>query len=238
MHSRLEVRSITSRFTRPALAYPQVPDGAPRSAALPGPGHRAPATARHRSFDPAVVGRLEAAAWVAYYRREWAAFLRLALTLSRGVLRLPWPVTLRSAWLVLRAVRLWAPLPDNDPARARRAMASVYRLVGAYGGESFDPAVAAALELEWWHVHRVGQYGGGGDRAERALIDALARLYSHVYAVPEASVAPAAHRRASAMALSDRWVSDGCRVDSPLVDRVRDELIASYAALAAAVDAG
>lgn len=222
MNSPLEVSSITCRRMPPA-----------RRGAT---GLRT-ATAPHRSFDPVVVGRLEAAAWVAYYRREWASFLALALTLGRRVLGLSWPATVHSAWLALRAVRLWAPLRDNDPARARRAMQRLYGLTVRAGREAFDPAVAAELELEWWRVHRVGQYGGGGDAGARALTDALARLYAHLYAVPEASVRPAAARRASAMALSDRWVSAGCHRADPLVDEVRVELIGSYAALAAAVDA-
>ena len=222
MYSPLEVRSTTD---------PRTPLARRSGAGLRG------AVAPHRSFDPGVVGRLEAAAWVAYYRREWGAFLRLSLTLGRHVLRLSWPATVRTAWLVLRAVRLWAPLRDNDPVRARRVMQRFYGLAARAGGEAFDPAVAAELELEWWHVHRVGQYGGGGDAAARALTVALARLYAHVYAVPESAVAPAAQRRASAMALSDRWVSAGCHRDDPLIDEVRAELIDSYAALAVAVDA-
>jgi len=41
-------------------------------------------TGRLRSFDPRAVGRWEAAAWVAYYRRDWAAFLVAAVRLTRA----------------------------------------------------------------------------------------------------------------------------------------------------------
>jgi hypothetical protein len=84
--------------------------------------HRAPIKA-HRAFDPRRVGTLECDAWVAYYRRSWLAFLRSAVALTRHTFGLPWPATLRGAWLVLRANQLWAPLPDNDPEGARREMA-------------------------------------------------------------------------------------------------------------------
>jgi hypothetical protein len=39
-----------------------------------------------------------------------------------------------------------------------------------------------------------------------ALVDALAALYSHVYAVPGESVQAAAEQRALAMRVSDDWV--------------------------------
>ena len=84
-----------------------------------------------RSFDPRRVGRLECAAWVTYYRREWLRFLRAAVGLTRHTFALPWPATVRGAWLVLRANQLWAPYPDNDPDGARRCMERFYRLVAA-----------------------------------------------------------------------------------------------------------
>src|SRR5438270_1373902 len=98
----------------------------------------------HRSFDPRWVGDLECDAWVAYYRREWLAFLRSAVALTRHTFVLPWPSTLRGAWLVLRANQLWAPFPDNDPDGARRAMASFYRLVTRAHHEPFDADRAPA----------------------------------------------------------------------------------------------
>ncbi len=188
----------------------------------------------HRSFDPRVVGRLECTAWVTYYRREWLAFLRSAVALTRHTFGLSWPATLRGAWLVLRANQLWAPFPDNDPAGARRAMERFYGLVKRRHGETFDPATAAALEVEWWRVHREHQHGDeAGD--ERPLIDALAALYSYAYGVPEPTVRLAAEQRALAMRYSDQWVSEGRDIDSPLIAQERAALVRSYAALLAAV---
>ena len=60
----------------------------------------------HRSFDPRRVGSLECDAWVAYYRRDWLRFLRFAVALTRHTFSLPWPGTIRGAWLVLRANQL------------------------------------------------------------------------------------------------------------------------------------
>jgi hypothetical protein len=188
----------------------------------------------HRSFDPRKVGWLEADAWVAYYRREWPAFLRAAVALTRHTFGLPWPATLWGAWLVLRANQLWAPFPDNDPAAARHAMARFYRLVGRRYDERFDPEHAAGLEVEWWRVHREHQRGDDGPD-EAALIDALAGLYSYVYGVSRDDVLVAARERARAMRHSDDWVRQGCDLSSPLVEEERAALVRSYAGLLAGV---
>jgi len=188
----------------------------------------------HRSFDPPVLAALESAAWVAYYRRQWPALLRSAITLSRHTFGLSWPATLWCSWYALRAIQLWAPLPDNDPEGSRRALERFYRIVQHGSAEQFDPATAASLELEWWRVHREHQYAAGpGDSTE--LAEALARLFSHLYGVPESSVRPAAEQRALAMVHSDRWVREGCRPDSALIEQARVTLVGSYAELLAAV---
>jgi hypothetical protein len=188
----------------------------------------------HRSFDPRLVGRLECAAWVAYYRRRWITFLRSALGLTRHTFGLSWPSTVRGAWLVLRANQLWAPFPNNDPDGARRAMERFYRLVAQGHGEVFDPTTAAELEVEWWRVHREHQHRTS-DTDEQPLIAALVALYAYVYGVPEADVRLAAEQRALAMRLSDRWTADGCDPTSPLIDEERAALVRSYAGLLAAV---
>lgn len=188
----------------------------------------------HRSFDPRRVGNLECDAWVTYYRREWLRFLRSAISLTRHTFGLPWPAALRGAWLVLRANQLWAPFPDNNPDGARRAMQRFYALVASRYGESYDPARAAELEVEWWRVHREHQRGLGGE-GEGPLIDALASLYGYVYGVEADAVRVAAEQRALAMRYSDRWVEEGCDLASPLVPQERAALVRSYAGLLAVV---
>jgi hypothetical protein len=197
-------------------------------------------------FDPRRVGELEAAAWVAYYRREWASFLRSAVSLTRHTFGLPWPTTLWGAWLVLRANQLWAPYPDNDPEAARAAMERFYRLVARRHGENFDPVRASELEVEWWRVHREHQHSDEEESAlsvgsreilesERPLAEALAALYAYVYGVDEGWVTVAAEQRALAMRYSDAWVREGCRLDSWLIPAERAALVRSYAGLLAAV---
>src|SRR2546421_11900157 len=110
-------------------------------------------------------------------------------------------------------------------------MERFYRLVAGHHGESFDPAKAAELEVEWWRVHREHQRGGSGAPDDQPLIDSLAALYAYVYGVPEPGVRVAAQQRALAMRHSDQWVSDGCDLRNPLVEEERAALVRSYAGL-------
>jgi hypothetical protein len=172
--------------------------------------------------------------WTTYYRREWLKFLRAAVAVTRHAFGLPWAQTLYGSWLVLRANQLWAPPVDNDPDGARAAMERFYRLLKRRHAESFDPVTAAALEVDWWRIHRQHQRHGSS-LDEQSLIEALAALYSYVYGVPKEAVRLAAEQRALAMRLSDQWVGDGCHLASPLVAQERAALVRSYAALLAAV---
>jgi hypothetical protein len=219
---------ITVRRLAPAL------QGAAGSTTLPSGQHRSSVWS-HRSFDPQMVGTLECAAWVAYYRRDWLTFLRSGVRVSRHVFGLSWKATIQCSWLILRANQLWAPFPNNDPERSRRMMERFYRIVQRLYDEPFDPATAADLEVQWWRVHRDNQYTPSGNGGP-GLADALVRLYSHVYGVPEQSVRCAAEQRALAMHFSDQWIREGCQLESPLIDDERAALVRSYAALLTAVD--
>jgi hypothetical protein len=159
----------------------------------------------------------------------------LAIGVLRAGLGMSWPRTLGAAWFALRAIQLWAPLPDNHPERARRHMERFYALVKAVHGRPRDPAESARLEIEWWRVHRVASQAACGVNDE--LAGALTRLYAFAFGVPESAVRPAAIHRCRAMAISDQWVSQGSRPDSPLLAWERTVLARSYAALLAAVRA-
>jgi hypothetical protein len=189
-----------------------------------------------RTFDPVRLGSAEAAAWVAYYQRRWGPFLRSSIGMVRTGFGMPWPRTVFAAWLVLRANQLWAPYPDNDPDGARTAMRHVYNLVAATHRETFDVPEAARLEVEWWRVHRYLQREAT-DGSVQPLVEALAALYAHVYAVPVETVTAAARHRAEAMVVSDRWVAAGCDPRSPDIAAERELLVRGYTALRDAVAA-
>ena len=192
--------------------------------------------APHRSFDPHRIAGLETTAWVSYYRREWLRLLRAAVGLTRHTFGLPWPQTVYSAWLVLRANQQWAPR-DNDPDGARSTMQRFYALLGRRYAETCDPAVAADLEVAWWRLHREHQSGSpGGD--DGPVVNALSALYAYVYGVAKDDVHRAAEQRALAMRHCDRWVAEGRTPDSPLIAEVRAALVRCYAALLSAVHTG
>ena len=182
-----------------------------------------------RSFDPRRVGRLECRAWETYYLRKWAAFLMASVGLVRAAFRMSWPKTLLGAWLVLRANRVWAPYPNNDPDKARVFMRRFY---GLFDEPDLDPGRAAELEVEWWRVHREHQREEGSGEA---LVLALRDLYAYTYSAQPEDVRLAAALRAEAMDVSDAWVEAGCNPDDPRLAEERALLVRSYAALLAAV---
>jgi hypothetical protein len=195
---------------------------------------------RLRSFDPVRLANLEYRAWVGYYLRQWPRVLIASVGLVRVGFGMDWHRTLHGAWLVLRAGQLWAPNPGNDPARARACMQRFYALVRLTYGEPASPARAAELEVDWWRVHREGQYRDGSHAADDAapaeeLVASLTRLYCYLYGESEAVLRPAAMHRARAMDLSDEWIRQGCQPDSTLLPLERAALVRSYAALLAAV---
>jgi hypothetical protein len=186
------------------------------------------------SFDPVVLGDRECDAWVHYYRREWAAFLRASLGLVSAGFGMGPRRTVVGAWLVLRANQVWAPYPENNPDEARELMRRFYALVVAEGNLDVDPVEAARREVHWWHVHRLHQRADG--ITEAPLVDAVADLYAYVYAVPGTTVREAAGLRVAAMGRSDAWVAAGCSLSDPTLVEERRTLIASYSALRAAID--
>jgi hypothetical protein len=188
-----------------------------------------------RSFDPSRIADLEHRMWVAYYRRRWTCLLA-------AMVRLVWlgsgpdlAQILRGAWLMLRAARLWAPFPDNDPDGAQACMRKLYALVRLRFGQPADPARAASLEIDWWRAHRRRQYAPHSAETGDELVESVTRLYCYLFSETEEVIRTAAVHRVRAMDLSDQWVREGRRTDSPLLPLERAALIRAYAALLAAV---
>jgi hypothetical protein len=190
---------------------------------------------RLRSFDPVRIAGLEYYAWTGYYLRRWPQVLAASVGLVRLGFGMDLDRSVQGAWLVMRANQLWAPFPDNDPDGARSCMQQFYELVRLTYGEPADPAHAAALEVDWWRVHREVQRVPDATEPAEELVASLTRLYSYLYAETQEAVRPAAVHRARAMDLSDQWVREGCQPVSPLLPQERASLVRAYAALLAAV---
>jgi hypothetical protein len=198
-------------------------------------GRSARQSSRLRSFDPVRVADLEYRAWIGYYRHDWHQALMAFIGLIRMSLGMNWWRTLHAAWLALRAIQLWAPLPDNDPDGARDRMQRFFALVRLSHGKPANPAKAAEFEVDWWRVHRQAQYSTAPGGSDDELVESVTRLYCYLFGEPEAGVRSAAVYRVCAMGLSDQWVREGCLLDSPLLPLVRGALVRAYAALSAAV---
>ncbi|KRF48579.1 hypothetical protein ASH01_02500 [Terrabacter sp. Soil811] len=110
----------------------------------------------------------------AYYRHEWATFLRASVAMVAAGFGMNGPDTLRGAWLVLRANQAWAPFPDNDPQRARDLMRRFDALVAETAGLDLEPTQAGTLELEWWRVPR--EHQRDADVTKDQLVGALVDL--------------------------------------------------------------
>ena len=190
---------------------------------------------RLRSFDPFRLADLEHRMWVAYYLRRRLRLLMASVRLLRLGFGTDLPRILQGAWLMLRAVQLWAPFPDNDPDGAQARMHELYALVRLRFGGPADPAQAASLEIDWWRAHRKRQYARHPAEMGDELVESVTRLYSYLFGRAEALVRPAAAHRVQAMDLSDQWVREGCPPDSPLLPLERAALVRAYAALHAAV---
>lgn len=182
------------------------------------------------TFDPVRLGAHECDAWVGYYRRDWLLVLRSAVGMVKMGFGMGRLATLLGAWWVLRANRVWAPYPDNDPDRAGEYMRRFYAMVVRSRGLAIDPAEAARREVLWWREHRVLQRERT-DADEAALVTALADLYAYVYRRPVQDMLEPARDRALAMRVSDLWVADGCSLEDPRVAEERRLLVRSYARL-------
>jgi hypothetical protein len=184
------------------------------------------------SFDPVRVGTVEQEAWAAYYYREWARLLQLMLEMIQGQFGLSPAQSLEAAYFATQAQVVWA---DRGAAggEAEDLMRQFYALVREPAGGRYDVDRAAALEINWWAVHRNrAQYPDSA-----ALARALAELYAEVYRLPVVAALPAGEHRARAMDLSDQWIREGKVRDSPLLAMVRAELVESYQLLHDALQA-
>ena len=184
-------------------------------------------------FDPDQLGAQEQALWEAYYYRQWPRLFLLLVQVTREQFGLSFAQSLYAAYLGTRA-QYEAVKYGPGAGQAEASMREFYAYVKGPTGGRYNSERAAAKEIRWWVVHReAGHRTGEGT----ALEDAFADLYVELYQAPDAAVRPAAHARARAVALSDRWLDEGKPPDSPLLGEIRAELIDSYRALHQAVAA-
>jgi len=152
-----------------------------------------------RQFDPAEVARLETAMWRSYYdKRPVLLFWQLAEGLRQQFHASFW----RSFGLAFQATNAAFVFKrgqsKTDYQQATPLLADYYRSIQKLSSEQFDVQRVAALELNWWIVHRQRARYSYSD-----LANALAQTSAALYIQPAPAFTTYAQLRADAMQLCD-----------------------------------
>jgi len=185
-----------------------------------------PRRADLRVFDAAAVGRLDTDMWRSYYERRPVRLFEQMITLLRTQYGMQPLEALTNAYRAARAAFVFKDGRGRaDYQRALPDLEAYYRDIAALSTKSFDANHAAALELEWWIVHR---------ERSAELPHALAALQAEIYGVPAERFAEHARLRAEAMDLRD---GKGAAITEADWQRIGEMLAASWQSLYTAVNA-
>ena len=149
-------------------------------------------------FNPDRVAYHEVAGWKAYYDHAWFKLLRLVVALVQEQFRIPFPVSLLAAYYTTRASVAWVPV-DHDLNVVRAYLEKFYRLARRYSGLEFDPVQAAALETQYWIVHR--ELSGKPDKA--AFVQAMIDLHSDLFGISKEQARESGEERVQANIILD-----------------------------------
>jgi hypothetical protein len=158
------------------------------------------------TIDPGTIAYCEAAGWAAYYDRDWPRVLLLMVRLNRAQFAMGWPAATAAALDTVRAAAAFAPA-QNDLAATRRHLERYFARARSAAGTSADAATLAALELDYWVVHRELANRRKRDRRDgelAPLIDSLARLHAALFGSTPERMRVSATLRALAAAAVDR----------------------------------
>jgi hypothetical protein len=152
-----------------------------------------------RRFDPAEVARLETEMWRSYYDKNPALlFWQLAGGLRQQFNASFW----RSFGLAFQATRAAFVFKQGqstaDYQRTLPILIDYYQSIQELSSVTFNTRRVAALELNWWIIHRQRDRYTYGD-----LANALAQTSAALYSQPVTDFTTYARIRADAMKLCD-----------------------------------
>ena len=152
-----------------------------------------------RRFDPVALGTLETTMWQSYYGRQRMALFSELAEMLRTQYQFPWLRSYLGAYHGAAAAFTFKEGKQrSDYQKALPALQAYFGLIRNTGNIGFDAQRAAALELEWWIVHRErDRYPSG------ALGQACAEAAATVYQVPVNSTLQHGQLRAEAMIIRD-----------------------------------
>lgn len=179
----------------------------------PGDGH----------YDPDKLAAAEVAVWQSVQAREDFGVFFNMLPVEREAHRYSWFRAAQSSYYMARAAttfvglraRYERVLPDLEDA------AAVHK---AWVKASFDPAVVARAELDWWVTRRLPNLNSVDQ-----IAPLIAREYAMRYDISEGQATDAALRRAEAMELFDAGGAD------PRINVITKMLADSYRSLQHAI---
>jgi len=150
-------------------------------------------------FNADKVAYVEAAGWRAYYDRKWLKMLYLIMKLCQEEFHIPFPMSLLAAYYTIYASIAWVPV-NHDEKKVLRLLEKFYKVARRYSGLTFDPIRVAALEFQYFDVHR--RLVGLSDKRE--FIETLANLHSALFGLSIEQVRESAELRAKAADKVDR----------------------------------
>lgn len=163
--------------------------------------HRRPAS------DPDRVAFFEKAGWEAYYDRKWLRVLRLMVQLNREEFDMSLPTAIAAAVDVVRASLAFAPV-DNDVPAATRHLRRYYEKAQRSTGFRADAQTLAALEMDYWVVHRqlaVERRLAPDHTGDiEPMVESLVRLHAALFVAPPEAIRRSAECRAQAAQAVDR----------------------------------
>ncbi len=152
-------------------------------------------------FNPGRIAYLEKAGWEAYYDRNWLRVFGLMVQMNREQFCMPLPAAVAGAIDIVRASVAFAPV-DNDVPAATAHLQNFYEKARRTRGLQADAKTLAALEMDYWVVHRrlaIARKQAPNHEGDIApMVQALAKLHAALFAAPPEAIRRSAALRAEA----------------------------------------
>jgi hypothetical protein len=152
-------------------------------------------------FNPGRIAYLEKAGWEAYYDRSWPQVLALMVQMNREQFCMPLPTAIAGAIDIVRASVAFAPV-DNDVPAATAQLQNFYEKARRTRGLQADSQTLAALEMDYWVVHRrlaiARKQAPHHEGDIEPMVQALAKLHAALFAASPQAIRRSAELRAEA----------------------------------------
>jgi hypothetical protein len=170
------------------------------------------------AFDPDRLAYLEKSGWEAYYDRNWLRVFELMVQTNREEFHMSLPDAIAAAIDIIQASIAFKPI-DNDVPAATAQLQRFYDKARHSLGLQTDAHTLAALEMDYWVVHRrlaqEREQAPDHTGSIEPMVTSLLKLHAALFtgASPEA-IRRSAEMRAQAAATVDR-ITGGYSTDVP-----------------------